>query len=406
MSDKPSLDRTALPVSCIAHIVQDGLSAAINVLLPVLAQAFGLGYAEVGILKGLKSLSQAVLEIYSGVLSESFGEHRVIMAGLALSAAGYALLSAAPGAFSLAGCLFVIGAGTALHHAPSSALVADRYANGPRSSALGIYNASGDVGKLVFAGGVSLAIGIGLAWYQVSFSYGLVAALATLLIAAIARSAARHRVASQTGKVADDRKPASGWGILNWPSYGALLIVTGLDTMVQSGIMVFIAFLMLSKGLPIAIATAATVILLTGGIFGKAACGFLAHRFGMRRAFTTIQILTALGLIAVTLAPAGIALALLLPLGAVAQGSSSITYGFAANLIHPRKMARGYALLYSSGSLAAAVGPMAIGLTADALGIETAIYAMALLTLLAVPPIFLLPARQERGEELVMNDPG
>ena len=43
----------ALVVSCTAHIAQDGLSAAIYVLMPVLAQAFGFTYAEVGLIKGL-----------------------------------------------------------------------------------------------------------------------------------------------------------------------------------------------------------------------------------------------------------------------------------------------------------------------------------------------------------------
>ena len=76
----------------------------------------------------------------------------------------------------------------------------------------------------------------------------------------------------------------------------------------------------------------------------KAGCGYLADRIGVRRAFTFIQVLTAIGLWGVIVAPIWIAGALLIPLGAVVQGSSSITYGFAADLIDHRRMARGYAL--------------------------------------------------------------
>jgi len=369
------------------------LTTTISVLLPVLAQAFGFSYAEVGLFKGLKSTSQAVLEMCSGWLSEKLGECRLIAIGLASAGAGYGLLSMAPGALLLAASLLIIGAGTALHHAPSSALIVASYPNVGRSSALGIYNASGDAGKLVFSGGVSLAIGAGFAWHQISLLYGLIALLTAIVIAIVARSCLQNPGAdTQPESDGPDGLAIAGWGILNWRSFGALLVVTSIDTMVQTGVLVFAAFLMLSKGLSLPVATAATVALLAGGMFGKAACGFLADHIGARPAFTLIQVLTALGLFLVVIAPDWLALAMLLPLGAVLQGSSSVTYGYAADLIHPRRMARGYALLYSSGTFAAAAGPLAIGLVADAFGIEAAMVALAVLTTLAVPPIFILPA--------------
>ena len=64
---------SALPASCATHIVQDGLALTIFVLLPVLAQTFGLTYAQVGLLKGLNSASQAILEFASGWLAERIG---------------------------------------------------------------------------------------------------------------------------------------------------------------------------------------------------------------------------------------------------------------------------------------------------------------------------------------------
>lgn len=167
----------------------------------------------------------------------------------------------------------------------------------------------------------------------------------------------RRRVDAEPTNRGADRDRVAGWGVLNWRLFGTLLVVTAIDTTVQTSVLVFIAFLMLAKGLPLWLATGATVILLAGGVFGKAGCGILADRIGARPAFMLIQVLTALGLVGVVLTPNWLALALLLPLGAVVQGSSSITYGFAANLIDPHKMAHGYALLYSSGSFAAAAGP-------------------------------------------------
>ena len=391
MNSLNSKSRTAITITCTTHIVQDGVSSTIYVLLPILAQAFGFSYAQVGLLKGLKSSSQAVCEFGSGWMSEQIGECRLIIAGLTLSGMGYFLLSNAPSALLVAICLLVVGGGTALHHAPSSALIANSYPSTKRTGALGLYNASGDVGKLAFTGCFSLAIGGGLAWQQISLLYSMVVILAAIGIAIATRSSFRLRYPSVQEKPGSTGQPAAkGWGILHWRSFGALLVITSIDTMVQTSVLVFVAFLMLSKGFSLTVATGATVFLLAGGVFGKAGCGYLADRIGVRPALAVIQILTAAGLSAVVVAPNWLSMVLLVPLGAVVQGTSSITYGFAANLIDHRRMARGYALLYSFGTFASAVGPLAVGTIADRFGIETAIYSVAFITLLAVPPIIAL----------------
>lgn len=391
MHFKSTTQKTALSVGCTAHIVQDGLTATIYVLLPVLAQTFGLTYTQVGLFKGLKSLAQAALEMSSGVLAERIGEFRVIIFGLFLSGIGYFGLALAPSVLVILICLFIIGAGTAFQHAPASALIVSAYPIDSRRGPLGLYNSSGDIGKLLFTGGFSLLIGAGLAWQNISLAFAIAAILAAAVIAVLSSS---YRRSDQENHPTSTEKPADddslGWGILNWRSYCTLLVAVFMDTMVQAGILVFVAFLLLAKGLPLAIATAATVVLLVGGVFGKAGCGYLADRLGVRRAFVLIQVLTAIGLLCVAAAPGWVSMLLLIPLGVVVQGSTSITYGFAADLIHPRRMARGYAVLYSSSSLSSLAGPLVFGLVADAHGIEVAIYAMAVVALLAVPPIAFL----------------
>lgn len=400
MPSQSSKQKTALSIGCTAHIVQDGLGAVVLVLLPVLAQAFGLSYARVGLYKGLKSLMQAAMEMTSGVVTERIGAYHTLVIGLIFSALGYALLAVAPGALVVMAGLLVIGIGTAFQHAPSSALIVAAHPADRRRGPLGLYNSSGDVGKLLFTGAFGLAIGAGLAWQSVSLGYTLVALASALAIGLAARRLSTPRdEAGPSGHSAAAPGTANGWGILHWPAYGTLLAAVFLDTMIQTAAMVFIAFLMLSKGVAIELATAATVILLAGGVCGKAACGFLADRMGVQRAFALIQALTAIGLGLVVVAPAWLAIALLAPVGAVLQGSTSITYGFAADLIHPERMARGYAVLYATASLSSAVGPIAFGLLADRWDIETSILAMAVVSVMAVPLIAMLAAAPRPDRE-------
>lgn len=377
----------ALSIGALAHAVQDGMTATIYVLLPILSQAFGFSYADVGAFKAVKGLTQAFLEMASGFLVERVGEIRTLVLGLALSGVGYLGLWGAPGAMAVLGCLVLIGAGTALHHAPSSALIIAAHPLERRRGALGLYNSSGDVGKLAFTGCFSLGIGAGLAWQQISFAYGAVALLTMFGLSLLLRQSP-ITPAADTEATPSDTNAGVGWGILNWSAFSILLTVVFIDTMVQAGILVFVAFVMLEKGLSLAVATTATVILLVGGVFGKAGCGYLAQHLGVRQSFTLIKVLTALGLVGVVLAPVPLALAILLPLGAVAQGSTSVTYGFAADLIHPTRMARGYALLYSSSSFSYAGGPILFGLIGDHVGLDAAVYAMAVCALLAIPPIW------------------
>ncbi|MEP1263745.1 MAG: MFS transporter [Rhizobiaceae bacterium] len=379
--------------------MQDGLSVTVNVLLPVLAQLFGLGYAQVGLLRGAMNLVQALVEMGSGWVSEVLGESETLVVGLLFTGMGYVLMSFASGIFLVTAGLLVVGVGTALHHAPSSSLIASNFPPGKRSSALGLYNASGDIGKLVLSGGFSLALGAGLAWHQTSLCYAGLSLLAAIAVAAIS-SQLRFK-ARKTEHALGEKSNTNGtsrWGVLNWRSFSILLATISIDNMIQASVLVFTAFLMLSKGLPIWLSTGATVLLLAGGVAGKAACGFLADRLGVRAAYSVIQGLTALGLVLVVIAPNWLVAVLLIPLGAVVQGSTSITYGFAAGLIHPKRMARGYALLYASGSFTAALGPPLFGLVGDATAIGSAFYLMAGVILLAIPMIFLLPeSSPDRG---------
>lgn len=395
MTDQALQERRALSIGCVAHILQDGLTATIYVLLPVLAQVYGFTYAQVGQFKAVMAIAQGLPEMASGFMSERFGEARVLVAGLLLGAAGFVALSIVPDASAVLAALLLIGVGGALHHAPSSSLILTTYPEGRRRGPLGLYNSSGDIGKLLFSGGFSLTVGAGLAWEGVSLFYGLIAFGGAVFIALASRRLTARRKAEAT---ADEPQPtALGWGILNWRSFAALLTVVFIDTLVQAGVLVFAAFLLLEKGLPLTVATAGTVLLLLGGIFGKAGCGYLADRIGVRPAFLAIQLLTGAGLVVLVLLPGWWAMALLVPLGVVVQGSSSITYGFGADLIHPKRMARGYALLYSSSSFSAAGGPLMAGYFADGAGIDVAFFVMAGASVAAIPPIYLLTAGDRKA---------
>ena len=88
---------------CGAHVIQDGLSSTLYVLLPVLAQTFGLSYSQVGILRALNNGAMALLEMSSGVLSERFGERNLLAFGLVCSGVGYVVMALSSSLWALIG---------------------------------------------------------------------------------------------------------------------------------------------------------------------------------------------------------------------------------------------------------------------------------------------------------------
>ena len=390
---------TILWISCLAHAVQDGLTAAVYVLLPVLAQSLGLNLGEVGLLKGLKGLVQGLLEMASGIVSERFGDAPLLAFGLLVSGAGYLLFSQADGITGILVCLILVGVGTAFQHAPSSALVSRAFVSGGRRGALGLYNSSGDAGKLAYATCFSLAIGAGFAWPSATTAFGFsgVAAAVVILLAVphLFRRMPPEQVADASRKKTETGEAAEGWGILDRRGFITLFLVVFLDSLVQAGTLTFAAFLMLAKGVPLATATFAATAILIGGMFGKAICGFLADKIGPRLAFALIQVLTTTGIAAVVFVPGYHAYILLPFLGVVLQGSTSITYSMVNDLVHESRASRGFALIYGGASFSSVAGPLGCGVLGDVFGIETAMLVMAVTAVTTIPPCLYLRVKQK-----------
>ena len=387
-----SLDRRqrrALAACCGTHVVQDGLTASVYVLLPVLAQTFGLGYAQVGLIRAVHGAAMGVLELPSGMASERFGQRSLLAFGLLASGVGYLSLSAAGGFRTLLLGLFIAGCGAAFQHSLSSSLVSREFAGPGRRTALGAYNSSGDAGKLLFSGLMVALLGAGASWQGVAFGYGSIALAASaglLLMLRTSRIGGRH--APSDRKLA--RLRSSEWGIRHRSGFFTLVVIVFLDIAVQDGFLVFVAFLVVEKEVPVGLAGLGVVLTLAGGMVGKFGCGLLAARIGVVRALVVVELASAIGILAVLVAPAVLALCLLPVLGFVLQGSSTITYGTVGDLVDERRLSRGFALIYTVVSGASIVGPISFGLLSDGFGLGAAMLAMAVVVALPAPLCLLL----------------
>ena len=375
--------RNTLIVCCGAHIIQDGLVALQFVLLPILAQALGLNYAQVGLLRALSNSAMSLLEIPSGILAERYGERRLLILGLIAAGLGY-LGVAVSSSFWLIALFFVLtGVGAGFQHSLTSAILVKTFGSAQKRRALGTYNASGDAGKLTFTGVFSIWIGAGLAWSAVVTLLSLLAIVFAFVVWKLL-----PEVTHELGHKSDTVTRGGfvhRWGIKKPRQFLMLGMVVFLDSAVQAVFLTFLAFVLLQKGASTQVASFAVVLALSGGMTGKFCCGFLTARYGDFKPFVFIQLLTVVGIVGVILMPINAVLITLPLVGLVVQGSSTVTYGAISDHIKTSHQSRGFALIYTLANIASVAGPFASGLLADFSSLNLVLWMLCVLTGLSIP---------------------
>jgi MFS transporter, FSR family, fosmidomycin resistance protein len=383
------MSRRTLAICSSVHTLHDGLSDVIYVLLPLLASAFGLTLAQVGLIRGAHRAAMAAFQIPAGIVAERFGERELLAIGTLLAGAAFAALGYVHGFWAILAALFLAGMGSAVQHPLASTIVSRAYPVQGRRAALGTYNFAGDVGKFTFGGLVSLLLLAGVTWQVPVIGFGVVAAATAVavftLLAAGAQPAASPAHAPAGG--------STDWGIRDRPRFVALCLIEILDSSVRSAFLTFIAFLLIAKGLPAGWAVAAVPLVLAGGMAGKLACGVLAERLGIVRMIVITEIATAVGILGVLALPAIGALLLLPLVGVVLQGTSSVLYATIGEFVRPERLSRGFGLFYTVGSVCGIAAPLAFGLLGDRLGVEVAIAALGGMILLTLPLVLGLRPR-------------
>jgi MFS family permease len=104
-------ERRTMAVACGAHVLHDGFTDLLYVLLPVWQAEFGLGYAEIGFLRALYVGSMAGFQVPAGLIAERFGGPLILGLGTAIAGIGYLVAGASVGFVMLVGALILGGQG-------------------------------------------------------------------------------------------------------------------------------------------------------------------------------------------------------------------------------------------------------------------------------------------------------
>ena len=372
-------ERRTMAVACGGHVLHDGFTDLLYVLLPLWQAEFGLGYAEVGVLRALYVGAMAGFQMPAGALAERFGEPLVLGLGTALAGIGYLLAGASVGFAVLAAALILGGLGSSVQHPIGAHLVSETFSRQRSRTALAGYNFSGDLGKM--------ALPAMTAWLLTLMPWR--AATATIGVGGLAAAVVILAVRGLPGRAATTREPASQPGIVGWGSVGRgfslLLAIAMIDSATRMGFLTFLPFLLKSKGADRPTIGIALTLIFAGGAAGKLVCGWLGSRVGVVRATFITEGLTAAGILALLPLPLAAGLAVLPVIGMALNGTSSVLYGTVPELVAPARRQRAFSIFYTGGVGAGALAPVLYGLVSDFAMVPTMMVLVAAIVLVAFP---------------------
>ena len=393
MAERPLIQKWRRPgtfATCIlAHLLHDGFSAALYLFLPVWRAEFGLSLFQVGILKSSFVAGMAGFQVPAGLVAERFGERSLLAVGTAVAGLAYMALGTAAGLAALGLLLFAVGVGSSVQHPLCSSLVSRAYEGGARRGALGIYNFSGDLGKLAFPA-VAAVILVSFDWRWATTGYGVVGlaiALAVFVALGLLGGGGRPAAGSET-EISAFR--SGGWGIRDRRGFGALSAIMVIDDSTRTGFLTFVPFLLADRGASVQTVGLALTLVLAGGALGKFLCGFLAGRLGIVRTVVLTEGLTGCGIVLLLALPLGPALVVLPLIGAALNGTSSVLYGTVAELVEPERRARAFGLFYTVGSVSSIASPVLYGIVSDLAGVPVTLAIMGGVVLIVIPLTWIL----------------
>jgi MFS family permease len=349
-------------------------------MLPIWQQEFGLGYAELGLLRGLFSGTMASFQIPAGLIAERLGAAAVLALGTALAGAGYCLAGASAGLGLLLVALFASGLGASTQHPLASSLMARAFA-GPRSmKALGTYNFAGDIGKMTVPAAASLLL-VAMSWRP---ALALLGALGLLAAAAIFLLTPRYGAEPASEQAMRDAD-GSARAARHCFAFPVLLSIGMLDSATRMGFLLFLPFVLTGKGASLPTVGLALTLVFAGGAAGKLVCAFIGARIGTIATVWLTEGLTAILIVALLPLSLEAAMVLLPIIGVALNGTSSVLYGSVPSLVPPERRARAFSVFYTGTIGSGAVAPAIYGVVGDALGVSTALTVVAAIVLLTLP---------------------
>lgn len=374
----PAISYKMLWLICLAHLINDAVTAIVPGLLPVFQESMDLSYAELGVIVLVSTIAATFLQPFIGIAADKKPMPYLLPFGAALTCVGVVGLSVAESYWSLLTMAGLIGVGSAVFH-PEASRAASMAAGPKKGLGQSIFQIGGNFGQ---------AIGpLMIAWVFLPFGqhgalgFAVLPLLAIVTLLVIARWYLATTAASRAAKkmaAAVTAAPAR---------YGALtllVVVVVLRSWIQSGVASFLPLYLINDlGYSVETAQYYTFLFLFAGVIGTLVGGMMSDYVSRKK----IVLFAMWGSIPFTL---------LMPhldglwlyvdvflVGLISLSSFAVTVVYAQQLV-PGKIGFVSGLVIGFAVGAGGVGASFMGMFAEQLGIVRVIEGLVLFPVLGV----------------------
>ena len=369
----------------ILHLFNDGYLAAMPLVLPFVAEEFSIPLSMIGLLGSLLSFSGIILALPAGAAAARFGAVRLLSFAVLCYSIGFLLLGTAGGIAAIFAAFILGSIAFGIFHPIAFSAVAKESSSSQLGRNMGIFAATGDIGRIAFAAAVTFIIGL-TSWRFTSFLYGIAALFLFLFcfIYALRRNDGNKGTASKGKKKLD-------YSILKKKAFGLSNAASFLDSFANASLFIFIPFLLTFRGIDAAFIGVFTSVFFVGNLLGKVMMGRLTDRVKEEYLFIGCECCIFIALIILALSPSAVIISLLaLILGFFTKGTVPIVSTMIAQSVGETEYEAAYSVNSLSTSIANTLAPLFFGLLADILGVQAIFFACGIAALLAAIPAIVL----------------
>jgi MFS transporter, FSR family, fosmidomycin resistance protein len=378
------VDRRGISALSAGHFATDFSNGALPALLPFLVTRFDLSYTQVGAIMLVSALASSIIQPLFGLWSDRRGAVWMLPVGVLLAGGGMALAAASPNYGLCLAFVTVSGLGTAAYH-PEGSKFANYVSGSRRASGMSLFSIGGNLGVAV---GAAVTAPLLLVFGRLGGLLIAVPAVAVgvLLLAALGYLRAFEPERRRARELAGDDRPGA---------LSLLLGIVALRSVGWFGLLTFVPLWAVSLGHSKSYGNNLLALMLFTGGVGTLVAGPLADRIGRRPVLVASLFATPI-LVAIFVAVGGaLGAAALALVGVSVVGTFGVTGVMSQEYLPSRiGLASGLVIGFSIGL--GGVAALTLGAVADAVDLETAMYACAVVPALAIPLGLLLPSAPAR----------
>lgn len=383
--------KTQMKELLILHFLNDGIRTTLVVLLPLIALDLSLSLTQVGFLGSSQPLIGALLALPTGFILGKFGGYKVILSLLFVYSLGVLVAAFALNIPLLFVAYFIAALGFGMFHPAGFALTANISADNSVGRNMGNFTAIGEIGRVALPPIAIFASAI-IGWRLTFGIVGVVGIILFLFAKFFIPAKDVYNLQIKT-EVPENHKQflKHAFSLFQNKKAKYIALAAIIDSLACSPIYVYLPFLLVAKGndpMQLSIAMGGFFV---GSLIGKSLLGRYADRFGHQKVFMFSEFFNAIALILITLTSDFFLLVFFaVLLGTFTKGTSPVVQTLFSQLADKNHYHKIFAVAELIITIASVTAITLLGIFADRTGITIVFYSGAILSLVAILPVFIL----------------